>query len=246
MRPRTPRLHNSAAAARRYSALPRISSIGARSERSSVEIGTPLQTSSARIPTSLASMFFKRMATGEQAPTAIRIPSIIPRSSVHATTAIITIEITRYLRLPSLRNELAECSGADGIRTATTSSPDFRSTFRIPRTKFANGTRRNPAGDAISTSASSARNGGTPSAAGEALHRLPATVPAFCIWMDPTSRPAAFSPSKYRGSGVRMNSLQVAAAPMRQPVPVRTIPFNSRIFVGSSMTRGGFRPFKPG
>ena len=57
---------------------------------------------------------------------------------------------------------------------------------------------RTPSVEASSTSASRVSSGGTPSAAGEALQRLPATVPAFWIWIEPTSRAASFSPSNFR------------------------------------------------
>src|SRR5437879_5856695 len=46
-----------------------------------------------------------------------------------------------------------------------------------------------------STLASSASSAGTPSAAGEALQRLPAMVPAFCVWMPPMSPAAPLSAS---------------------------------------------------
>ncbi len=57
-----------------------------------------------------------------------------------------------------------------------------------------------------STSASSVSSGGTPSAAGEALQRLPAMVPRFWICTEPTSRAASFNASQARGSGVSIIS----------------------------------------
>ena len=56
---------------------------------------------------------------------------------------------------------------------------------------LASGKRRTPRLEASSTSASRASSGGTPSAAGEALQRLPAIVPRFWIWTAPISRAAA-------------------------------------------------------
>ena len=73
-----------------------------------------------------------------------------------------------------------------------------------------------PAVSAISTRASIASKGGTPSAAGEALHRFPPIVPAFWICAPPISRAAAFSPSNSGGRFAVMSSLQVLVAPMRQ------------------------------
>ena len=67
---------------------------------------------------------------------------------------------------------------------------------------------------AISTSASRISSAGTPSAAGEALQILPATVPVFWIWTEPTSRAACFSASKAGGSGCAMMSVQLVRAPM--------------------------------
>ena len=62
---------------------------------------------------------------------------------------------------------------------------------RLPRVNSLKGKRLVACVEMSSTSASSASKGGTPSAAGEALHRLPPIVARFWIWTDPTSRPAA-------------------------------------------------------
>ena len=67
-----------------------------------------------------------------------------------------------------------------------------------------------------STSASKTSSGGTLSAAGDALHRFPATVPRFCICTDPISRAAAFKASKQGGSRARIISVQVVSPPMRK------------------------------
>ena len=73
---------------------------------------------------------------------------------------------------------------------------------------------RLPPCDASSTSASSTISAGTPSAAGEALQRLPATEATFWICTEPTSRAACFSASKAGGRGWRMSSVQVVRAPI--------------------------------
>ena len=62
---------------------------------------------------------------------------------------------------------------------ADTISSLRRSVCRTPVMKLPSGKTRFPACEMISTSASSARSGGTPSAAGEALQMFPATVPRF-------------------------------------------------------------------
>jgi hypothetical protein len=85
-----------------------------------------------------------------------------------------------------------------------------------------------PACETSSTSASSASRGGTLSAAGDALQRFPATVPRFWIWIPPISRAAAFNPSKHRGSGVWIISVQVVSPPIRMYCGSRTTPFSSR------------------
>ena len=78
---------------------------------------------------------------------------------------------------------------------ASTSSPGASAVRRLPRTKSSSGSAPPPA-ERSSTSASRSSSAGTPSAAGEALQRLPATVPAFWICTQPTSRAACFSASK--------------------------------------------------
>ena len=69
--------------------------------------------------------------------------------------------------------------------------------------------RRVPRREASSTSASRISNGGTPSAAGDALQTLPAIVPRFWIWTAPMSRAATFSASKAGGRSAIAISLHV-------------------------------------
>ena len=61
-----------------------------------------------------------------------------------------------------------------------------------------------------------AKSGGTPSAAGEALQRLPPIVPAFWICSPPTSRAASWRPLNQGGRSARASVLQVVSAPIRQ------------------------------
>ena len=87
-----------------------------------------------------------------------------------------------------------------GTRMAVTISSGAFVVSRLPVTNSSTGTRRMPRREASSISASSASRFGVPSAAGEALHRLPHSVPAFWIWTPPTAPAARFSPSNSGGS----------------------------------------------
>src|SRR5712671_1392388 len=107
-------------------------------------------------------------------------------------------------------------------------SPGCRKVWRLPTIKSAKGIRRLPACETSSTSASSASNGGTLSAAGDALQRFPATVPRFWIWIPPICRAAAFKASKHRGSGILIISDQVVSPPIWIYCGVRITPLSSR------------------
>ena len=73
-----------------------------------------------------------------------------------------------------------------------------------------------------------------PSAAGEALQRLPASVPAFWICTPPISRAASFSPSKQRRQIGAERSVQVTPAPMRKAVASVAIRRSAAMAVMSS------------
>jgi len=101
-----------------------------------------------------------------------------------------TIEITRYLRAPSLREGRAARARHDaGLRKSRARSRARADraprSCGLPCTNAATGRRGRIASVArqFSTVASSAQPGsGRRPAAGEALHRLPTIVPAFWIW----------------------------------------------------------------
>jgi hypothetical protein len=63
-----------------------------------------------------------------------------------------------------------------------------------PVMKSVIGTRRVPSLEDTSTSAAEAYKGGRPSPAGEAVPRLPPTVPRLRIWGEPTVREAIARP----------------------------------------------------
>ena len=68
------------------------------------------------------------------------------------------------------------------------------------------GTRRVPSVEAISTSASEAYRGGSPSPAGDEVPRFPPTVPRFRIWGDPTVLDAIASPGSLSPSSVMIRA----------------------------------------
>ena len=165
-------------ASRRYSAVARASSIGESDERCFPVTAPPIPAA-IRAPTRSCSNETNRCAFAEHDPTATRASLTRPAASSCKTAATMEIEITRYRRAPSFRNADAAFSSLLGTHTAARISSVRRNVFRFPTTNSASGSRRLPAADASSTSASRASSGGTPSAAGEALHKFPATVPRF-------------------------------------------------------------------
>ena len=79
-----------------------------------------------------------------------------------------------------------------------------------------------------------------PSAAGLALQRLPAMVPAFWICMPPIWRAAAFRGANCGGSGVAMRADQVVAAGMCQCVASRVMgPARAVMSMMSMMSMSG-------
>ena len=183
-----------------------------------------------------------RRVTGDAAPIAIAMSDNFPSSTV-ARTATMQIEMTRYLRVPSLR-KLPQLFGEHaGICIAVTNSSSARSVLRTPSKKSPRGSRRVIRAVASSTSAPRDSNGGTPSAAGDALHRLPAIVPTFWIWIDPTSRAACFSPLNAAGRSAFTISVQVVAAPIVHPSFVRVMPRSSdRREISSKVPRNCLSP----
>ncbi len=70
------------------------------------------------------------------------------------------------------------------------------------------------------------------------MHRLPPMVPAFWIWVEPTSAAACFNPSKAGGRSAFATSLQSVVAPKRQAVAPREIPRSPAIPVRSKTGPG--------
>ncbi len=81
-----------------------------------------------------------------------------------------------------------------------------------------------------------------PSAAGEALHRLPPMVPAFWTWMPPTTAAACCSARIDAGSDAEATSVQVVVAPMRIPSGPMPIPRSSSTPVRSRTGSVSGRP----
>ena len=100
--------------------------------------------------------------------------------------------MTMALRVPTFENCCGP--GAGSTRNAAISS-SLRMAFRLgPVKNSRTGTRRDPDAEASSTTASAARSGGCASPAGDAVPRLPPTVPRLRICGEPTVRDAMASP----------------------------------------------------
>ena len=113
----------------------------------------------------------------------------LPTSSARANEQT---AITIALRVPTFENVCGPVAGS--MRKAATSS-SFRAALRFgPVKNSRTGTRRVPDAEASSTSASDASRGGCASPAGEAVPRLPPTVPRLRICGEPTVREAMASP----------------------------------------------------
>lgn len=126
-------------------------------------------------------------------------------------------------------------SARAGMKISVSSSLGWRWVRRGPRMKSSSGMLRSPAALASLTRAPRAISAGTPSAAGEALHRFPPTVPRFCTWMPPTFSAQSLRPSKSGGRSACATSVQMAPAPMRQPPSTAAMPRISATALTSSM-----------
>ena len=120
--------------------------------------------------------------------------------------------MTIALRVPTFENVCGPVAGS--IRNAAMSS-SLRAALRFgPVKKSRTGTRRVPDADASSTSASDASRGGCASPAGDAVPRLPPTVPRLRICGEPTVRDAMANPGM-RSPSSSMIRVYVTPAPTR-------------------------------
>src|SRR5262249_34082801 len=167
-------------ACRRYAALPRTSSIGlAAAATRSVKPSSAPTTS---------------VGTGAAEPNAARASPRSP-STVRASEQT---AITIALRGPIF---MKVCGAPLGRRcTATMSSSSARAFRFTPVRDSCIGTRRRPRTLATSTSAPSMSSGGKASPAGEAVPRLPPTVPRLRICGEPTVRAASASAGRIDAS----------------------------------------------
>src|SRR5581483_908216 len=134
-------------------------------------------------PSSRRSASRARHAVGATAPRATRaLTQRSPPASSPSRAATHTTEISMARRRPALRNAVAV--RASGIPKATpmSSSPGRQAVWPGPSKKSSSATARSPPTPRQATRASRARSTGTTSAAGEALARLPPTVPTLRIW----------------------------------------------------------------
>src|SRR5487761_34421 len=124
--------------------------------------------------------------------------------------------ITIAFRVPTLLNCCGPFAGA--TRKAAIRS-SFLIAFRLGPVKNSRaGSRRVPAVEASSTTASLASSGGWASPAGEADPRLPPTVPRCLICGDPTVRDAIARPGSWPPSSAMIRAY-VTPAPMRSTSP---------------------------
>ena len=132
-----------------------------------------------------------------------------------------------------------------GISTAVTSSAG-PSVVTPERTKNASsGIRRSPAGPATTTTAPWTRSAGAVSAAGDALHRFPASVARFRICTEPTTAAASASAATSRRiTGCAAISVIVVVAPMTSepPAPARIPGASSGIRFTSTTSDGVIVP----
>jgi hypothetical protein len=139
------------------------------------------------------------------------------RSSGHRWTDSEHTAITIALRVPIFANCCGPSAGA--ISKATMSSSSSSALRFGPVTNSATGTRRAPrSADATSTTASEANSGGSPSPAGDAVPRLPPTVPRLRICGEPTVRLAIARPGSCSPSSAISRVYET-------PAPMRSVPF---------------------
>ena len=194
----TARATSSRAASSRYSPEPRTSSIGASSLRSALR-------RAASSPAGAACQSGRPQARPAGAPPPSRTrPRQPPRGLRHRHRARRAPPPWRSRSPDSAAHRASgkpKCRATErfGTRIAVTISSDRSAVLRLPKMKSASGRCRAASAERNSTSASSIISGGTPSAAGEALQRLPAIVPTFWICTEPTSRAACFNASKAGG-----------------------------------------------
>ena len=99
------------------------------------------------------------------------------------------------------------CAAPEGTTRTAVISSSGAAAFRFgPTRNSRNGSVRAPRTDATSTDASSTSSGGSASPAGEAVPRLPPSVPRFRICGEPTVRDASASAGSSPASGASIAS----------------------------------------
>src|SRR5215218_1221314 len=150
------------------------------------------------------------------------------RTTPSASTPHATVTEARSCPRRRVRRSwaLAIRDGPAGSSTAATSSPGASVVTPERTKKSSSAIRRVPSGPATTTTARCTRSAGAVSAAGDALHRLPASVARFRIWTEPTTAAASASAARSRRiTGCAAISVIVVVAPMTSPPsPVARIP----------------------
>ena len=132
-------------------------------------------------------------AVGPAAPIAI-LASATRSPSMQRSAAMETIEISMPILRPALRKTVATRPTGRSNETPVSRAPAGRAVLRGPRMKSESDTARSPVDDKRWTRASRHSSIGARSAAGEALQRLPPTVPTLRTWWPPTTAALSASP----------------------------------------------------
>src|SRR5690606_34000937 len=166
---------------RLYSALPRTSEMGRAA--STASWAACRRCSSVRaLPVRYSSAARARTGVGATAPKAIRTFAQVPVLGSRVTAALAPAT-AMSISLRGVKRRYADTvwGGGTGRRRATSSSPGARHVWPGPVHTDSTGRRRVPPGPAMMASASCTIRGGTPSAEGAALHKLPPRLARFWI-----------------------------------------------------------------
>ena len=162
-----------------------------------------------------------RSAVGATAPSATRASRQRSRlaSSVRRA-ATQTTEISMARRRPAFRNAVAARAGSAGKLTRVSSSSGRRAVRFGPTRKRSTGSSRSPPGPTSVTAASRASRHGTRSAAGDALTRLPPTVPTLRTWCPPITSALSTRP---RRAPANAGARSIARCVTRAPSAIRPL-----------------------
>src|SRR5581483_11492638 len=172
------------ATVRRYATVPRLSSIGLAAALAAAAAAFSARSSSFD-PMSAVAASGTSNAVGATAPMATRAAVQTPFASSVTLTPAPATAMSISLRGIRRRYASAVRGAGRGIVIATSSSPRSRTVRPGAVQNVSTGTVRSPFGPAITHSARFTIRAHVVSAAGEALHKLPPTVPRPWICVEP-------------------------------------------------------------